>query len=105
MSSAPILVFGATGTQGGAVARALLAKSIPVRALVRTPESERAKALVSLGAELAVGDLNDEWSLAQALSAVPVAYAITTPFEKAQTRRSTRATPSSEPPRRPGCPG
>ena len=81
MTAAPILVFGATGTQGGAVARALLARSIPMRALVRNPDSDRAKALVELGAELAVGDLNDEWSLAQALSAVPVAYAITTPFE------------------------
>lgn len=68
-------------TQGGAVARALLAKSVPVRALVRNPGSDRAKALVDLGAELAVGDLTDEWSLAQALSAVSVAYAITTPFE------------------------
>src|ERR1700735_5168199 len=77
----PILVFGATGTQGGAVARALLAKSVPVRALVRNPSSDRAKALLNLGAELVVGDLTDEWSLAQALSAVPVAYAITTPFE------------------------
>jgi uncharacterized protein YbjT (DUF2867 family) len=81
VTAAPILVFGATGTQGGAVARALLARSIPMRALVRNPDSDRAKALVELGAELAVGDLNDEWSLAQALSAVPVAYAITTPFE------------------------
>jgi uncharacterized protein YbjT (DUF2867 family) len=81
VTAAPVLVFGATGTQGGAVARALLARAIPVRALVRDPGSDRAKALVALGAELAVGDLNDEWSLAQALSAVTVAYAITTPFE------------------------
>jgi uncharacterized protein YbjT (DUF2867 family) len=77
----PVLVFGATGTQGGAVTRALLAGKIPVRALVRDPASERAQALVTLGAELVVGDLNDEWSLARAMSAVPVAYAITTPFE------------------------
>jgi uncharacterized protein YbjT (DUF2867 family) len=79
--SDPVLVFGATGTQGGAVARALLARAIPVRALVRHPTSERAQALVTLGAELVVGDLDDEWSLARAMSAVPVAYAITTPFE------------------------
>jgi uncharacterized protein YbjT (DUF2867 family) len=76
-----MLVFGATGTQGGAVARALLARAIPVRALVRHPTSERARALVERGAQLVVGDLDDERSLAQALSAVPVAYAITTPFE------------------------
>jgi uncharacterized protein YbjT (DUF2867 family) len=77
----PVLVFGATGTQGGAVARALLDRAIPVRALVRHPGSDRAQALAALGAELVVGDLGDEWSLAQALAAVPAAYAITTPFE------------------------
>jgi uncharacterized protein YbjT (DUF2867 family) len=75
-----VLVFGATGTQGGAVARALLSRAIPVRALVRTPTSARAQALVKLGAELIVGDLGDERSLARALATVPVAYAITTPF-------------------------
>jgi uncharacterized protein YbjT (DUF2867 family) len=77
----PVLVFGATGTQGGAVARALLEQAIPVRALVRHPASDRARSLTGLGAELVVGDLDDEWSLARALAAVPVAYAITTPFE------------------------
>jgi uncharacterized protein YbjT (DUF2867 family) len=76
-----VLVFGATGTQGGAVARELLSQAVPVMALVRDPRSERAHALAGLGAELVVGDLNDEWSLAQAFSTVPVAYAITTPFE------------------------
>jgi uncharacterized protein YbjT (DUF2867 family) len=77
----PVLVFGATGTQGGAVARALLAQAIPVRALVRHPTSERAQALVTVGADPVVGDLDDERSLEQALSDVAVAYAITTPFE------------------------
>jgi uncharacterized protein YbjT (DUF2867 family) len=76
-----VLVFGATGTQGGAVARALLDRAVPVRALVRDPRSERARSLVDLGAELVVGDLGDEWSLAKAFSTVAVAYAITTPFE------------------------
>ena len=81
MTPDPVLVFGTTGTQGGAVARALLDREIPVRALVRHPGSERAQTLAGLGAELITGDLDDEWSLARALAAVPVAYAITTPFE------------------------
>jgi uncharacterized protein YbjT (DUF2867 family) len=81
VSPDPVLVFGATGTQGGAVARALLDRTVPVRALVRDPRSERSRALVDLGAELVVGDLTDEWSLARAFATVPVAYAITTPFE------------------------
>ncbi|GAA3353001.1 NmrA family NAD(P)-binding protein [Saccharopolyspora gregorii] len=36
---APVLVSGATGRQGGATARALLAAGVPVRALVRDPET------------------------------------------------------------------
>lgn len=81
MSSGPVLVFGATGTQGGAIARALLDRAVPVRALIRDPRAERSRALAELGAELVVGDLEDEWSLARAFATVPVAYAITTPFE------------------------
>ncbi len=81
MSRDPVLVFGATGTQGGAVTRALVTREIPVRGLVRDPRSDRAQQLVELGAELVIGDLEDESSLARALSTVPVAYAITTPFQ------------------------
>jgi uncharacterized protein YbjT (DUF2867 family) len=81
VTSGPILVFGATGTQGGAVARELLARGVAVQALVRRPDSERAKMLAELGARLVVGDLGDERSLVAALSSVAVAYAITTPFE------------------------
>ncbi|MFH8369297.1 NmrA/HSCARG family protein [Streptomyces sp. NPDC018031] len=58
-----ILVTGATGGQGGAVARALLAGGRPVRALVRDPRARAAKALEALGAELATGDLDDPGSL------------------------------------------
>ena len=42
-----VLVTGATGSQGGAVARELLAQGFPVRALTRHPESEKAKALAA----------------------------------------------------------
>ena len=63
MTSGPVLVFGATGTQGGAVARELLARGVPVQALVRHPGSERAKLLAEQGAQLVVGDLDDQLSL------------------------------------------
>ncbi len=55
----PILVFGATGQQGGAVAKALLHAGRPVRVFVRDPRSERALALARAGAEIAVGSLDD----------------------------------------------
>ena len=47
-----ITVFGATGQQGGAVARALLAKGYKVRAVTRNPDSPKAKELQAKGAEL-----------------------------------------------------
>lgn len=59
----PIFVTGATGTQGGAVVRALRAAQWPVRALVRNPDAPAALALVALGAELIEGDLDDESAL------------------------------------------
>ncbi|MFF5448612.1 NmrA/HSCARG family protein [Streptomyces sp. NPDC012888] len=62
-----ILVTGATGLQGGAVARELVRRGRSVAALVRDPESERARALAGLGVELVRGDLDDEASLRPAL--------------------------------------
>jgi NAD(P)-dependent dehydrogenase (short-subunit alcohol dehydrogenase family) len=62
----PILVTGATGQQGSATARRLLAEGWPVRALVRDPHSPAATALARAGAELVVGDLDDRASLDRA---------------------------------------
>ncbi|SDG52006.1 Uncharacterized conserved protein YbjT, contains NAD(P)-binding and DUF2867 domains [Sinosporangium album] len=60
MSDTPlILITGATGQQGGAVARHLLASGDwRVRALVRDPGSPQALALRAAGAELVQGDLD-----------------------------------------------
>ncbi len=77
----PVLVLGATGTQGGAVARELLARQRPVRALVRDPLSARARALEAAGAALVRGDLQDTASLTEAFAGVDAVYAVTTPFE------------------------
>jgi uncharacterized protein YbjT (DUF2867 family) len=79
--SEPVLVTGATGTQGGAVARGLLAAGYPVQALVRDPSSDRAQALLDSGATLVKGDLLDRPSLTAAFAETSVVYAITTPFE------------------------
>jgi uncharacterized protein YbjT (DUF2867 family) len=72
----PVLVTGATGKQGGAVARALLAAGTPVRALVRDPQTEPAKALTTLGADLVVADLNDPASLEVAATGVRGVFSI-----------------------------
>ena len=62
-----ILVTGATGNQGNAVARELLSKGHKVRALTRKPEGEAAKELAALGAEVVKGDFDDVASLEAAL--------------------------------------
>ena len=90
--SAPtrVLVTGATGQQGGAVARALLAGGHRVRALTRDAASPGARALSALGAELAVGDFTKRASLDQALDGVDAVFAMATPFEAgldAETRQ------------------
>ncbi|MGW3565552.1 NmrA/HSCARG family protein [Streptomyces sp. NPDC000941] len=58
-----VLVTGATGGQGGAVARSLLHGGWVVRALVRDPGKQAAKELKALGADLVTGDLDDPQSL------------------------------------------
>jgi uncharacterized protein YbjT (DUF2867 family) len=65
-----VLVTGATGQQGGAVAAALMGGGFKVRALVRDPHKPAAEALARAGAELAAGDLGDAASLCRALQGV-----------------------------------
>ncbi|MDF5710566.1 MAG: NmrA family NAD(P)-binding protein [Nostoc sp. S4] len=69
-SNQTILVTGATGNQGGAVARHLLQRGkFTVRAFVRDQNKPAAQALKQAGAELAQGDFSDRplfacWGLA-----------------------------------------
>ena len=58
-----IVVTGATGQQGGAVARHLLSKGWNVRALTRDAGKPAAKALAEAGAELVIADNDDRASL------------------------------------------
>ncbi len=54
-----IAVTGATGQQGGAVARKLLQDGWKVRALTRDANKAGAKGLASLGAQIVPGDMDD----------------------------------------------
>jgi uncharacterized protein YbjT (DUF2867 family) len=65
-----VLVTGATGLQGGATARALLARGWDVRALVRTTDSPPAQRLEQEGVTLVQGDLGDPASLTRAMDGV-----------------------------------
>lgn len=62
-----ILVLGATGQQGGSVTAALRMEGWAVRALVRNPAADKARALGASGIELVLGDLADPASLRAAM--------------------------------------
>jgi uncharacterized protein YbjT (DUF2867 family) len=77
-----ITVLGATGTQGGAVARALLADGeFAVRAVTRNAASHKARALAELGAEVVEATLTDEGSLHKAFAGAYGAFLVTPYWE------------------------
>ena len=77
-----ILVIGATGAQGGSVAKALLRdKRFAVRAMTRNLHSEKAQALREAGAEIVTGDLGDPLSLRQAMDGCYGVFGVTSYWE------------------------
>lgn len=72
-----IAVIGATGQQGGAVARHLLAAGDwTVRAVVRDPDADAARALADAGAELVVADLDQPETLRSAFQNAHGVYSV-----------------------------
>lgn len=83
-SDKTIAVFGATGAQGGGLARAILADpggGFRVRAITRRAASAAAQALAAAGADVVAADLDDEASVARALEGVHGAYCVTNFWE------------------------
>ncbi len=75
-----IAVIGATGAQGGGLVRAILKdpeSGFSVRALTRNVNSEKAKALAELGAEVIAADVDDVESLKRAFEGAYGAYCVT----------------------------
>lgn len=75
-----ITVFGATGAQGGGVARAILGdphSEFTVRAVTRDKNSEKAEALRQMGAEVVEADIDDPESMRRALEGAYGAYFVT----------------------------
>ena len=88
-----ILVTGATGKQGGAVARHLVKEGWRVRALTRNPDGNSSRELRIRGAEVVQGDLNEETALREALEGVYGVYAVQTFMEQGvqvETRQGVR---------------
>ena len=96
-----IAVVGATGAQGGGLARAILSDAdggFSVRALTRRPDSEPAKALAERGAEIVRADLDDPASLRPAFDGCWGAFCVTNFWEhfspekeQVQARNQARA--------------
>lgn len=76
-----ILVTGATGKQGGAVARYLVKSGFKVKALTRRPDSAVAGFLKSLGIDLVRGDYDDPKSLEPALEGTWGVFAVQNTWE------------------------
>jgi uncharacterized protein YbjT (DUF2867 family) len=79
-----ITVVGATGAQGGGLARAILNDkngSFTVRAITRNVNSDKAKALADAGAEVVAADLDDVKSLKKAFEGVHGAFCVTNFWE------------------------
>jgi uncharacterized protein YbjT (DUF2867 family) len=85
-----ITVFGATGTQGNAVAKKLLQEGWRVRAVTRDPKSTKAQALSELGADIVSANFDDFASLVKVLENAYGVYsvqpALTTPGDVGQAR-------------------
>ena len=75
-----IAVTGATGAQGGGLVRAILADkhgAFTVKALTRSPSSDKARALAALGAEIVRADVDDAASLARAFEGAHGVFCVT----------------------------
>jgi len=75
-----IAVVGATGAQGGGLVRAICADPngpFAARAITRDVDSEKARALAALGAEVVAADIDDEAALTAALRGAEGAFFVT----------------------------
>ncbi|WP_129664987.1 NmrA/HSCARG family protein [Phytoactinopolyspora endophytica] len=79
-----IAVVGATGAQGGGLARAILTDAsggFAVRALTRRPDSDTARELTALGAEVIKADISDLRSMTEAFDGAYGAFLVTNFWE------------------------
>ncbi|QCR22537.1 NmrA/HSCARG family protein [Pontibacter sp. SGAir0037] len=95
MKKQRIVVCGATGNQGSAVVKSLLQNTdFKVTALTRKPQSQAARQLHSLGAEIEEADLLNEQSLLHAFTGADGVFGITQPwssdYKKCDTAKEIR---------------
>lgn len=82
MSKKIIAVVGATGAQGGALVRAIVARGdFAARAITRKPDSEKACELAQLGVEVVAADIDDPASVRKAFAGAHGAFCVTNFWE------------------------
>ncbi|WP_376743127.1 NmrA family NAD(P)-binding protein [Ensifer canadensis] len=94
-----VVVTGATGQQGGAVAKNLLERGHEVRAVTRNTDSAKARKLANAGATLFRASLEATATLTKALEGATSLFVMTTPFEggpQAETRQGNSAADASK---------
>jgi uncharacterized protein YbjT (DUF2867 family) len=96
LSDRIIAVTGATGYQGGAVAKHLLARGIHVRALTRDPSKPAAVALREKGAEVVGADLDDKASIERAFNGAYGVFSVQNFWETGYDREVRQGTTAVE---------
>jgi uncharacterized protein YbjT (DUF2867 family) len=92
MQKKVIVIFGATGAQGGGLARAILNdpnSEFSVRAITRNQNSDKAKELAKSGAEVVEGNIDDIGSMKRALQDAYGAYFVTFFWDHFSAERET----------------
>ena len=87
-----VAVFGATGTQGGGLVRAILSdpkKEFKVTAITRNVDSDKGKALAAQGVEVVSADLDDQKSIEKALAGAYGAFFVTSFWEHFSAEKET----------------
>ena len=80
MAKKVIAVMGATGSQGSGLVKAIMADKngeFTARAITRDVNSDKAKALAALGAEVVAADIDNEESLKKAFAGAYGVYCVT----------------------------
>ena len=108
MSSKKVIaVVGATGAQGGGLVRAIAADpegGFSARAITRNANSDKARELAELGAEVVEADVDDVASLERAFAGAYGAYCVTFFWEHFSPDRESCPGPRTWP-QRPRAPG
>lgn len=106
MSQSIITVIGATGAQGGALVRTILADPshrFRARAITRNPDGEKARALAAAGAEVVGADADDPSTLDAAFAGADAAFLVTNFWEHFSAEREvTQARSMAEAAKRAG---